>query len=49
LTKEIDRKIPVGISLPGSMVKQIDAKKGRLARSTWILLALEKALGGKDA
>jgi metal-responsive CopG/Arc/MetJ family transcriptional regulator len=44
LTNEIDYKIPVGISLPQSMIKEIDEKRGRLGRSTYILLLLEKAL-----
>jgi len=41
---EIDYKLPIGVSLPQSMIKEIDEKKGRLCRSTYILLLLEKAL-----
>jgi metal-responsive CopG/Arc/MetJ family transcriptional regulator len=48
MAKEIDYKIPVGVSLPESMVKEIDEKRGRLGRSTYILLLLEKALKGRS-
>jgi metal-responsive CopG/Arc/MetJ family transcriptional regulator len=44
MAKIIDYKVPVGVSLPESMVKEIDEKRGRIARSTYILFLLEKAL-----
>ncbi len=47
MNKEIDYKIPVGVSLPQSMIKEIDEKRGRLGRSTYILLLLETALKGR--
>jgi hypothetical protein len=47
MPKEIDYKIPVGVSLPQSMIKEIDEKRGRLGRSSYILLLLEEALRGR--
>jgi metal-responsive CopG/Arc/MetJ family transcriptional regulator len=47
MTSEVDYKVPVGVSLPQSMIREIDEKRGRLGRSTYILLLLEKALKGK--
>ena len=44
MAKEMDYKIPVGVSLPQSMIQEIDKKRGRLGRSTYILLLLEMAL-----
>jgi len=44
MTPEMDYKIPVGVSLPQSIIKEIDESRGHLARSTYILLLLEKAL-----
>ena len=49
MTKVTDYKIPVGVSLPQSMIKEIDEKRGRLGRSTYILLLLEKALKRRKA
>ncbi len=45
MMKEFDYKIPVGVSLPQSIVRLLDEKRGHLARSTYILLLLEKSLG----
>jgi len=47
LTKVTDYKIPVGVSLPQSVIREIDEKRGRLGRSTYILLLLESALKGR--
>jgi hypothetical protein len=42
---DTDYKLPISISLPQSIVRQLDKKRGHLARSTYILLLLERALG----
>ena len=42
---DTDYKLPVSISLPQSILRLLDKKRGHLARSTYILLLLEKALG----
>jgi hypothetical protein len=42
---DTDYKLPVSISLPQSIVRLLDKKRGHLARSTYVLLLLEKALG----
>ena len=41
----LDHKRPVGVSLPESIVQLLDKKRGRLARSAYILLLLERGLG----
>lgn len=41
---QFDYKTPIGVSLPQSLIKELDEKRGRLGRSTYILLLLEKAL-----
>jgi len=45
MSQDRDLKHPVGVSLPESIVQLLDKKRGRLARSAYILLLLEKALG----
>jgi metal-responsive CopG/Arc/MetJ family transcriptional regulator len=42
---DTDYKLPISISLPQSIVRQLDKKRGHLARSTYILVILENALG----
>ena len=39
-----DYKLPVSISLPQSIIHLLDKKRGHLARSTYILILLEKDL-----
>lgn len=40
-----DYKLPLSISLPQSIVRLLDKRRGHLARSAYILLLLERALG----
>ena len=44
LKHESDRCIPVGLSLPKSVLESIDEDRGHVKRSTWIQLAILKAL-----
>lgn len=43
--REVDYKLPVSLSLPTSIIQLIDKKRGKLARSAYVLLLLERALG----
>jgi metal-responsive CopG/Arc/MetJ family transcriptional regulator len=44
MSKETDYKVPVGVSLPQSMIQQIDRERGLAPRSAYILKLLEKAI-----
>jgi hypothetical protein len=46
---DTDYKLPISISLPQSIVRLLDKKRGHLARSAYILLVLEKAFGSGAA
>jgi metal-responsive CopG/Arc/MetJ family transcriptional regulator len=43
MSKEVDHKVPVGVSLPQSMIQQIDQERGQVPRSAYILNILTKA------
>ena len=44
MSQEIDRKIPVSISLPESVLNRLDETRSGVARSAYILHLLKKAL-----
>jgi len=39
-----DEKVPVGLNLPKSLLDAIDAKRGRINRSTYVTILLEQLL-----
>jgi metal-responsive CopG/Arc/MetJ family transcriptional regulator len=43
-----DNTVKLGITLPKSMIKKIDQKRGDIARSRYIRRAIEKYLSSKD-
>jgi metal-responsive CopG/Arc/MetJ family transcriptional regulator len=44
MSKQIDHKVPVGVSLPESMIQEIDQERGLVPRSAYIVMLLEKVL-----
>ncbi len=50
-TTNVDRTEKLGITLPKSLLRTIDGKRGDIPRSTYIRIAVEdylKTRGGKD-
>ena len=48
----VEEKIPVGLNLPRSVLEVIDLKRGRISRSTYVTILLERLLKrrkGKNA
>jgi metal-responsive CopG/Arc/MetJ family transcriptional regulator len=44
MSKQSDHRVPVGVSLPQSIVDQIDEERGLVPRSAYIVMLLEKVL-----
>lgn len=42
--KKFERKLPIGISMPQSLLNKIDTKRGQQNRSDFIVELIEKAL-----
>jgi hypothetical protein len=45
----IDRCVPVGVSLPQSVIRQIDDERGLVPRSAYILMLLMKVLEARPS
>jgi hypothetical protein len=48
MTKQTDLKVPAGISLPRSVIKTLDAAKGKLGRSAFALILIEEGLARRN-
>ena len=44
-----EEKIPVGLNLPRSVLEEIDLKRGRISRSTYVTILLERLLRKRKA
>jgi metal-responsive CopG/Arc/MetJ family transcriptional regulator len=44
MSKRSDHRVPVGVSLPESMIQEIDQERGLVPRSAYIVMLLEKVL-----
>lgn len=40
----LEEKVPVGLNLPRGILEAIDTKRGRISRSTYVTILLERLL-----
>ena len=44
MNKEIDPRVNISLSLPLSVIRELDAKRGQVARSKFVLAILQEAM-----
>ena len=45
--RKFERKLPIGISMPQSLLDEIDVKRGQQSRSEFVVELIEKTLKAK--